>query len=80
MGALPLDSEFMEYWLKLSMPEKESLLTVAKHFVELKEDAGQISVEQYNKEIEEAMTRMDNGEFYTHDQAVKKSEKWLNGK
>jgi len=80
MGALPLDNEFMQYWLKLSLPEKESLLSVAKHFVELKEDAGHISIEEYNKEIDEAMARMDNDEFYTHEQAVQISKSLLNGK
>jgi hypothetical protein len=80
MEALSLDNEFMKYWLKLSQPEKESLLSVAKNFVELKEDTGQISIEQYNKEIDEAMARMDNDEFYTHQQAVQISKSRLNGK
>jgi hypothetical protein len=80
MGALLLDNEFMEYWLKLSLPEKESLLSVAKHFVELKEEAGNISIEQYNKEIDEAMIRIDNGEFNSHEQALQISQSWLNGK
>ncbi|HET6254029.1 MAG TPA: hypothetical protein VFE32_08140 [Puia sp.] len=30
-----LDSEFMQYWLKLSLVQKESLLSVAKNFVGL---------------------------------------------
>ncbi|MEO8961901.1 MAG: hypothetical protein ABI325_08475 [Ginsengibacter sp.] len=80
MVALPLDKEFMEYWLKLSLPEKETLLSVAKIFVELKKDLGRISIEQYNKELDEAMTRMDNDEFYTQEQAVQISKSRLNGK
>jgi len=80
MTALPLDNEFMEQWLKLSVPEKESLLSVAKNFVELKEDAAHFNIEQYNKEIDEAMSRMDIDEFYTHEQAVQISKSQLNGK
>ena len=76
MITLPLDNEFMEYWLKLSLPEKESLLSVAKNFVELKKDIGRISIEQYNKELDEAMDRMDNNEFYTHEQAVQISKNY----
>ncbi|HVY73614.1 MAG TPA: hypothetical protein VG890_02225 [Puia sp.] len=39
MTAVPhLDNEFMEYWLKLSAVQKESLLSVARNFVELKEE------------------------------------------
>lgn len=37
MGAPALDNEFLKYWLKLSVAEKESLLTVAKNYVQLKE-------------------------------------------
>lgn len=36
MAAPLLDTEFMEYWSKLSVVEKESLLHVAKNYVELK--------------------------------------------
>lgn len=37
--AVPLlDKEFMEYWSKLSVVEKESLLGVAKNYVQLKQE------------------------------------------
>ena len=36
--ASPLDSEFMQYWLKLSLGQKESLLSVAKNFVGLENE------------------------------------------
>ena len=80
MGALQLDNKFMEYWLRLTESQKESLLSVAKNFIDLKEETGNISIEQYNKEIDEAMRRMDNNEFYTHQQAVEISKNLLNGK
>lgn len=80
MGALALDNEFMKYWLKLSVPEKKSLLSVAKNFVESKEETGRLGIEQYNKEIDEAMARMDNNEFFTHQQALQISKRMLNGK
>jgi hypothetical protein len=80
MNALQLDNEFMKCWTKLSKPEKRSLLSVAKNFIELKEEGSHISIEQYNKELDEAMFRMDNGAFYTHEQAVLILEKQLNGK
>lgn len=79
MGAPSLDNEFLKYWLRLTLVEKESLLRVARHYVELKEDTGEISIAQYNREIDEAMQRMDNGEFYTHEQVVEMSKTWLNG-
>ena len=41
-----------------------------------KKITGRISVEQYNKEIDEAVTRVENGEFYTQDEVEKMMEKW----
>jgi len=35
-----------------------------------------ISIEQYNKEIDDANTRIDNGEFYTQEEAEKIMDKW----
>jgi len=35
-----------------------------------------ISIEQYNKEIDEANVRIDNGEFYTQEEAEKIMDKW----
>jgi hypothetical protein len=39
-----------------------------------------VSLEQYNAEIDEAMKRMDGGEFYTHDQVKEMSKVWPNDK
>lgn len=80
MIAQTLDRDFLRYWMRLSMGEKESLFQVAKHFVELKDDTAPISIQQYNAEIDEAMKRMDAGEFYTHEQVAEMSKSWLNGK
>jgi hypothetical protein len=33
-----LDNEFLQYWSKLSVVEKESLLTVARNYVQAKHD------------------------------------------
>jgi len=38
MTAPLLDNEFMKYWSKLTIVEKESLLSVAKNYVQLKEE------------------------------------------
>ena len=80
MGAPSLDNEFAQYWLKLSWREKESLLSVAKHYFEHKKDAERTNIDQYNEEIDAAMSRMDSGHFLTHDQAVEASKSWVNGK
>jgi predicted transcriptional regulator len=39
-----------------------------------------IDIMQYNLEIEEAMQRMDAGEFYTHEEVVEMSKGWLSSR
>jgi predicted transcriptional regulator len=40
------------------------------------EQHGRISIEQYNKEIDEAMEEIKRGEVYTHEEVVKMSKNW----
>lgn len=37
---------------------------------------GRISLEQYNKEIDEAMKEVKKGEVFTHEEVVKMSKNW----
>jgi predicted transcriptional regulator len=80
MSAQSLKQEFDRYWSKLSMVEKQSLLIVAKTYIHSREGQETISIEQYNQEIDEAMERMDAGDFYTHEEVVEMSKTWLNDK
>ncbi len=80
MTASSIESEFNEYWSKLTPLEKKSLMIVARNYVQLKESSAPISLEQYNKEIDEAMKEMDEGEFYTHEEVVEASKTWLSVK
>lgn len=34
------------------------------------ENHQRITIEQYNKEIDDAVKRVESGQFYTHDEAV----------
>ena len=40
------------------------------------EPAGRISIKQYNKEIDEAMSRIDAGKFTTQEALEKEAEQW----
>ena len=42
-----------------------------------KEDAQRVSIEQYNREIEEANNRIESGEYTAHKDVKKESETWL---
>ena len=35
-----------------------------------------VSVEQYNKEIDEAVARVESGQFYTQEEVEKMAEDW----
>lgn len=43
-----------------------------------KKNAGRISVEQYNKEIDEAMEEVRKGDVYSHDhdEVAKMAKRW----
>ena len=73
MAAPSLDTEFNKYWSLLTPVQKESLLGVIKSFVIPRE---KISVEQYNKEIDEAIARVEAGEFYSQEEVEKMAKEW----
>ncbi len=62
---------------ELQQVEDISLLRALKHMIHygLKND-GRISIEQYNRELDEAEARVKRGEFFTHKE-VKKLAKEL---
>lgn len=68
-----LDSELGKYWPLLTTVQKESLLSVIKSIVTPEE---RISIAQYNIEIDEAIARVDAGEFYTQEEVEKMAKKW----
>jgi hypothetical protein len=41
-----------------------------------KENKSRGSIEQYNKELDEAMEQIKNGEVYSHEEVVKMSKAW----
>ncbi|HWB93645.1 MAG TPA: hypothetical protein VG605_17410 [Puia sp.] len=56
----PLDSEFMQYWLRLSLGQKESLLSVAKNFVGLQNETEAVDLRK--KLIQEEREKYLRGE------------------
>jgi len=72
-----LDSEIQRFLPLLGNEEKQSLLSVIRSFLNLRKDEiGAVGIEQYNKEIDEAMARINNGEFTTHEDLEKEMETW----
>lgn len=73
MAVHTADSELDKYWPLLTPVQKESIVSVIKSFVEPTE---RVSIEQYNKEIDEAVARVEAGEFYTHEEVERMSKEW----
>jgi hypothetical protein len=73
MAAHSIDSEFNRYWLLLTPVQKESLLSVIRSFVIPRE---RVSLEEYNKEIDEAIARVEAGEFYAQEEVEKMAKDW----
>lgn len=66
-------NELMHYWSKLNIVQQESILGVIKSFVEPGE---RITIEQYNKEIDEAVASVEAGEFYTQEEVEEMAKHW----
>jgi uncharacterized FlaG/YvyC family protein len=69
--ATTLDQELFAHILQLNDAEKRSVLQMLKTFAKgRKKYTNSVSLEQYNKEINEAVARIEAGEYYTHEDAL----------
>jgi hypothetical protein len=60
----------------LDKDEKKSILGVIKSIVLLKKKKTEEFVSQYNNDIDAAMTRINNGQYTTHDELEKEMDSW----
>lgn len=69
------EKELFSYILQLDEAEKKSVLQMLKTFLKGREkNTTRISIEQYNKEIDEAIAGVEAGEFYTQEEVEKMSD------
>ena len=77
MTAKSLDAEINKFLPLLGIEEKKSLLGVIKSFVHLKkEETNHISIEQYKREIDEALAQVKAGNYVTQEELEKEMEQW----
>jgi len=77
MAASAIQRELLKYFVQLNDEEKESVLLLLKTFVNgRKQPAEQITLEQYNREIDEALAEIERGDVYTHEEVEKMSKDW----
>ena len=72
-----LDKELIRYFVQLNEPQKRSLLEMMKSFLQSESKlAEHVSIEQYNRELDEAMERIGRGEFTTLEALEKEMQTW----
>lgn len=72
-----LEKEWHSYFVQLDEVEKRSVLLMLKTLLRRRhEDIGHISIEQYNKEIDEALAEVEAGNYITQEEMEKQAAKW----
>lgn len=71
-----LDKEMYNYFIQLNEAEKKSVVQMLKTFLQGREVEGRISIQQYNKDIDEAMENIDRGSFTTMQELEKEMKGW----
>jgi hypothetical protein len=72
-----IDREMFTYFMQLNDAEKKSVVEMLKTFIKSRKDKPErITIEQYNKEIDEAMERVGKGEYTTFGDLEKEMQSW----
>jgi predicted transcriptional regulator len=72
-----LNKEMYNYFTQLNEAEKKSVIQMLKTFLQgRKENDKYITLEQYNKELQEAEEEFERGDYITHDELLKQIKQW----
>lgn len=71
-----IDKEFIKYFIRLNESQKKSLLEIMKSFLEKNEPVvGNVLFNEYNRELDDAMERINNGKFTSLQALLDESQK-----
>lgn len=77
MAVPPIERELLQYIFQLDEAEKKSVLQMLKAFTkDRKIKTPNVSIEQYNNEIDEAIARVESGEYFTHEEVERIAKDW----
>lgn len=78
MSTKTIDSKIVGYLPLLGEGEKKSLLGIIKAFLTLRQpnQGERVSIEQYNKELDEALARIKSGKYHTQEEAEAEINEW----
>jgi hypothetical protein len=72
-----IDKELIRYFTLLDEKQKETLLEMIKSFLKPGNNSTErVSIEQYNRELDEAIERIEKGEFVTMEELLKEMKTW----
>ena len=72
-----VDREMFAYFMQLNDAEKKSVVELLKTFMKSRRNQpDRITIEQYNKELDEAMERVGRGEYTTSEDLEKEMKSW----
>lgn len=72
-----LEQEMYHYFLQLNETEKKSVVQMLKAFLQSRKETPQrTTLDQYNKELEEAEKQIEAGSFLTLEELEKEMGKW----
>jgi hypothetical protein len=78
MASSAIDKELIRYFTLLDTKQKETLLAMIKSFLKPASSVSteRTTIEQYNKELDEAIDRINRGEFTTFEELEKEIKGW----
>ncbi|HQQ93171.1 MAG TPA: hypothetical protein PLQ93_01345 [Bacteroidia bacterium] len=76
MTSTAIKKQVDNYLPLLSDKQQALILEMIKSFLNLDKDIKRISRKHYNKELDEAVSRMDRGNSVSHRDAIKELSKW----
>ena len=80
MNVVSVRKELNTYLPLLSTNQQELVLAMVKSFLHVDSNEQRISIEQYNAEIEFALSEVKKGKSISHKDVVNQSKKWLKRK
>jgi hypothetical protein len=76
MTSIAIKKQVDSYLPLLTSKQQNLVLEMIKTFLNVDSDTKRITKKQYNKEINDAVTRIEKGESVSHNDALKELSKW----
>ena len=76
MTSTAIKKQVDSYLPLLTSKQQNLVLEMIKTFLNVDIDTKRITKKQYNKEINDAVTRIEKGESVSHNDALKELSKW----